>query len=109
MDSSRSVTSTFATSLSSSQSLLKAMTPEPNERRLDRFAGTTNEDAVRAIMIMRMSAEMQERVEVIAHKSREGVLTAEEHRQYESYADTVAMICLLQAHARRVLSHAGKL
>ncbi len=84
-------------------------TTELKERLLDPFAGTMNLEAAQAIVDMRAPPEMQERVEVIAHKSREGLLTAEEQRQYESYADTVAMISLLQAHARRVLRNAGKL
>jgi len=75
---------------------------------LDPFAGTKNEEAARAILSLRATPEMEERVEVIAQRSREGQLSDEEQRQYESFSDTVAMISLLQAHARRTLRKAGK-
>jgi hypothetical protein len=81
--------------------------PEPQEGLLDPFAGMMNADAAEVILGLRSSPEMQARAEVMAHKSREGQLTDEEQRQYESYADTVAMISLMQAHARRVLRQAG--
>ena len=84
-------------------------TTELQASPLDPFAGMMNEDAARAILGLRASPEVQARVDIMADKSREGQLTEDEQRQYEAYADTVSMISLLQAHARRVLRQAGKL
>ncbi len=81
----------------------------PPEDLLDPFVGMMDAEAAKAILSLKSSPAMQDRAEVMAHKSREGQLTDDEQRQYESYADTVAMISLMQAHARRVLRQAGKL
>lgn len=85
------------------------MTTLSKQRPFDPLDGTMNAEAARAILGMHASPEVQEWAETTARKSREGQLTEEEQRQYEAYADTVDMISLFQAHARRVLRQAGKL
>ena len=84
--------------------MITAAQPPP-----DLFAGMMNEDAARAILSLRASPEVQEWAEAVSRKSSEGMLVDEEKRQFESYADMVDMISLLQAHARRVLRHAGQM
>jgi hypothetical protein len=67
------------------------------------------EESARAILNMRMPQEVQDRISVIAHRCREGLLSEEEHRDYKLYADQVSFLSLLQAQARLLLKKAGKL
>ncbi len=53
---------------------------------------------------MRARPEEQARIDELADKANEGVLTAEERAEYEAYIDAIDVISILQAKARSVLA-----
>ncbi len=52
---------------------------------------------------LRASPEAQARLDELADKCNEGVLTPEEAAEYDSYVDAIDLIAVLQAQARDVL------
>ena len=53
---------------------------------------------------MRADQQMQERIEQLADKSAEGMLTPEERDEYEALVRVSNFVAILQAKARRLLS-----
>ncbi|MEQ1752480.1 MAG: hypothetical protein ABL974_23865 [Prosthecobacter sp.] len=73
------------------------------DRLLAPFSDSLDEKAARALIELRADDETQAYIEDLAERSREGLLSAEEQRQYLSYANAISVISLLQAKARRHL------
>jgi len=57
----------------------------------------------RRLVGVRAPADVQERLDVLADKSSDGTLTAEERCDYETYVRTINFIGVLQAKARAFL------
>lgn len=53
---------------------------------------------------MRARPEEQARIDELADKANEGVLTAEERAEYAAYIEAIDIISILQAKARSVLA-----
>ncbi len=51
---------------------------------------------------LRAPEELQERLEVLADRSTEGLLTEDEKSEYEAYVHFVDFISILQARARKL-------
>lgn len=51
--------------------------------------------------------EVEARMEVLADKANEGLLSAEERREYESWVRAGTMLSILQAKARLYLKRLG--
>ncbi len=49
--------------------------------------------------------ELQKRIEHLAELANEGELTRHEHAEYEGYARASKFVAILQAKARKFLSH----
>jgi len=61
------------------------------------------EELARYLVGLRADAELQARVDELADKANEGLLTLEERDEYDGYISANEIIALLQAHARRAL------
>ncbi len=75
------------------------------DRLLSPFSDSLDEKAAKTLINLRADDETQAYIEELAEKSREGTLSADEQRQYLSYANAISVISLLQARARRHLRH----
>ena len=59
-------------------------------------------DKAEALLKFRPSAELQDRIEVLAGKSTEGALTEAERAEYEGYVRANKFVALLQRLARQM-------
>lgn len=63
----------------------------------------------KGLVELRASPEVQGRIDELAEKSNEGLLTAGEKAEYEAYVDAIDVISILQAKARgALLQHANR-
>ena len=74
------------------------------ERLLDPVGRALGADASRHLLELRADPEMQARVDELADRANEGLLTPEERGEYEALIATAAVVAILQAKARAVLS-----
>ncbi len=58
----------------------------------------------RKLAATRASPEVQARIDELADRCSEGVLTDNERAEYEAYVDAIDVISILQAQARSVLA-----
>ena len=63
-----------------------------------------NDEAARRLIDLRADEQMQSRVEALADRNTEGLLTAEERSEYEGLVAAAAMINVLKAQARARLA-----
>lgn len=73
------------------------------EHVLDPFTKCLTPDAARKIADFRADEETQQRIDELADKCNEGLLTTAERREYDRYIATLDFITLLQAKARSLL------
>ncbi|TWU09511.1 hypothetical protein CA54_47530 [Symmachiella macrocystis] len=71
------------------------------DRATDPLLSILSPDQAHRIIDFHADAEMQARIEVLAHKANEGELTDEERAEYEGYAQANRFIAILQAEARQ--------
>lgn len=53
---------------------------------------------------LRAGAELQQRVDALAEKANEGLLTPEEEADYKAFIEASTLISVMQAKARRFLA-----
>jgi hypothetical protein len=58
----------------------------------------------RKLAAMRARPEEQARIDELADKANDGLLTPQERAEYEAYIDAIDVISILQAKARSVLA-----
>ena len=58
----------------------------------------------RKLAELRAAPELQQRIDSLAEKANEGVLTADELTDYKSFVDTSAILAIMQAKARQFLA-----
>jgi hypothetical protein len=78
------------------------------DRVLDPIAACLNLEAARQIVELRIDAEIQERVELLAERANAGELTPEEREEYLSYVEAADFLAVLKLKARRHLEGLGK-
>jgi hypothetical protein len=81
------------------------------ERVLAAVGKCLDRQSAEALIQVRADEQMQERIEELADKSTEGMLTPEERDEYEALVRVGNFVAILQAKARRLLSegHAATL
>jgi uncharacterized protein YciW len=87
---------TDATATESAEDVLK--------RILDPVSRCLNPDAARRLAEMRADPVAQQHVERLAEKSTAGTLTPDERTEYATYVAAAALIAILQAKARALLT-----
>jgi hypothetical protein len=60
------------------------------------------------IASLRASTHTQRRLDELAEKNAEGLLTADEEAEYDAYVEALDVVAILQAKARRALKSAGR-
>ncbi|HEX4146325.1 MAG TPA: hypothetical protein VHY91_22685 [Pirellulales bacterium] len=73
------------------------------DRLLEPFAGCLSPDVAAKVADLRADEAMQDRVDYLAERSNEGMLTAEERDEYAGYLHAIDVIAVLQAQARALL------
>ncbi len=69
----------------------------------ERLGSTLNEASARAILALKLDGPTPERRRELATKANEGLLTAEEFAEYETYAQVRGLLAILQSKARLYL------
>jgi hypothetical protein len=76
-------------------------------RFLDPVMSLLTPEVARRIVGFRADATTQARLDELAEKSNEGLLTAEERTEYEGYVRAIDLITVLQLKARSLLEKEG--
>ena len=74
---------------------------------LDPVSRCLDADSARRLLEVRIDPAVQERVDVLAEKANEGLLTEPERTEYEAYINTDDFISILKLKARRYLAATG--
>jgi hypothetical protein len=86
----------------------QALAPSFLDRLLDGVGDTMPLGYARQWAELRAGPEDQARIDELADKCTEGLLTPEERDEYERYVHAIHLIGILQRKARRVLAAAGQ-
>jgi hypothetical protein len=73
------------------------------DRLLEPLAGCLSPDVAAKVADLRADDAMQARIDYLAERSNEGLLTAEEREEYAGYLHAIDVIAVLQAKARSLL------
>ena len=73
----------------------------------ERLGSTLNEASARSILALKLDAPTPARRQERASKANEGLLTAEEFAEYETYAQLRGLLAVLQSKARLYLKSSG--
>jgi len=76
------------------------------DRLLEPFAGCLSPDVAAKLADLRADDAMQDRIDYLADRSNEGLLTNEEREEYAGYLHAIDVIAVLQAKARALLRKA---
>lgn len=86
-------------------------TPNPHTvaltRLLDPLGRCLTPDVAKELVNLRADPRVQARLEELADKNTEGVLTPEERDEYETSVHVIEFIAVLQAKARTILARNG--
>jgi hypothetical protein len=74
------------------------------ERLLEPVSQSLNVEAARKLVRIKADAKTQARVDALARKCNEGMLSPNERAEYERYVTAGNMIAILQARARLLLA-----
>jgi hypothetical protein len=81
-----------------------AINSQAFNRGIDPILRLFTPDQAREIVNFRGDEELQRRIEELALRANEGVLSEEEHSEYEGYVQANKFVVILQAKARKLLS-----
>ncbi len=73
------------------------------DRLLEPFAICLTPDVAAKVADMRVDDEMQRRIDHLADRANEGLLTSDENDEYAGYLRAIDVIAVLQAKARSQL------
>ncbi len=73
------------------------------DRLLEPLAASFSPDVAAKVADLRADDAMQARIDYLAERSNEGVLTASERAEYAGYLHAIDVIAVLQAKARAIL------
>jgi len=79
-------------------------TPSILERMLDPLSRCFNAESARRLVDFRFDPELNNRVEYLAERCNEGLLTPSEREEYELIVDTADVIAIIKLKAQRWLS-----
>lgn len=74
------------------------------DRALEPFLRILSRDQAAQIVELHGEEDLQLRIEELAEKANEGLLTDEECLEYEGYVEANSFMAVLQAKARRLLA-----
>ena len=76
---------------------------DPFDQLFDPAHPSFTPEGVKRLLELRTSDEEEQQMEALAGKANEGLLTPEEHRQYESWVRAGTLMSMLKAKARLYL------
>jgi hypothetical protein len=82
----------------------QALTTSALDRLMEPLGRSITPDFARELVALRADSTVQARIDELAEKCNEGILTAEERVEYEEIVGAIHLIGILQRKARRVLS-----
>ena len=74
------------------------------DRLLEPVSRCLTPDVARQLVALRADSQFQERLDALADRCTEGLLTPEERDEYETYVRAIHIIAILQAKARKLLA-----
>jgi hypothetical protein len=77
------------------------------DRMLDPLSRCLDAESARRVVEFRIDPTVQARVDVLAERANEGLLTPEERAEYEAYINADDFIAILKLKARRYLGENG--
>ena len=81
-----------------------------SEAVLDRLVGPLGDcltpDFARRLLALKADRQLQARVDYLAERCNQGLLTAQEHAEYSSYVKFGTFVAILKSKARQLLAHA---
>ena len=77
------------------------------DRMLDPLSRCLDTESARRVAELRMDPSVQARVDVLAERANEGLLTPEERAEYEAYINADDFIAILKLKAQRYLDANG--
>ncbi|OJW05829.1 MAG: hypothetical protein BGO49_27075 [Planctomycetales bacterium 71-10] len=80
-----------------------ATTASALNRMLDPPSRSLSVEAARVIVALEIDAALQDRIEELADRCNEGMLTPEERAEYDGYVEGAEILSLLKLKARRLL------
>ena len=81
-----------------------SITTQNLDRLLEPFASCFSHEVAEKVVTFRADEAMQERIDYLADRANEGLLTNDERDEYAGYLHAIDMIAVLQAKARAYLS-----
>jgi hypothetical protein len=84
--------------------------PEGNailDLMLDPISRCFDAESARKLIDLRLDPAVQERVDLLAEKANEGLMTEPERAEYEAYINTDDFLSILKLKARRYLATTG--
>jgi hypothetical protein len=75
---------------------------------LDPVADCLTPDVAARISALRANSQLQKRLDDLAEKNSQGILTPREDTEYAAYVEALDVIAILQAKARNALRAAGR-
>jgi hypothetical protein len=73
------------------------------DRLLDPFVGCLTPEVAAKIADLRADDAMQDRIDYLADRANEGLLTADEREEYAAYLHAIDVLSVLQVKARAIL------
>ncbi|MBL8293151.1 MAG: hypothetical protein JNN08_14990 [Bryobacterales bacterium] len=70
---------------------------------LDPLSRCLDEGSARRLIEFQVSPDIQERIEILAERANEGLLTEDERAEYETLINAADFIAILKLKARRLL------
>ncbi len=83
----------------------QTLSPSLVDRLLDPFGNAMPLDYAREIVEIRADPDVQARIDELAETCNEGQLSEAEKNEYESYADAIHVVGILQRQAKRILAN----
>jgi hypothetical protein len=78
------------------------------DRILDPLSDCLNTEVAQRIVELRIEPDIQSRIEELADRCNEGLLTEDERAEYDSYIEAAEILSLIKLKARRYLvAHGG--
>jgi hypothetical protein len=71
---------------------------------LDPLSESLTVEAAEAILALRIGADLEARIEELADRSNEGLLTDAERAEYRGYVEGAEILALIKLKARRLLT-----
>jgi len=71
---------------------------------LDPLSRCLDAESARRVLALKVSASVQERVDTLAERANEGLLTDDERAEYEAFINAEDFVAILKLKARRQLA-----